>query len=218
MFLRYLYRNWYNIGGFVFLGVLVCCVLFWQDLGTLRGMLLLNFAGMLLHQYEEYGWPGGEPGVMNIALKKSNTPDSWPLNQKSAMITNVLCSYVFFLLPVFFPHAIWLGLAPMLAVFGQIVAHCIVNNRAMHTWYNPGMAAVLLWQLPLTVLYICYISINHLAGIGTWIFAVIYLVLYMFFFINKLTYSWLANKNGEYPFSTEEMRRYSSRWGNSSHP
>ncbi|MDE6018404.1 MAG: HXXEE domain-containing protein [Muribaculaceae bacterium] len=151
---------------------------------------------MLGHCLEEYGFPGGEPGVMNVAIHNSSEPDRWPLNQNSAFRTNIICCYVFFQIPVFIPdianpYLLWIALAPMLAVFGQIGAHAVVNNKNLHTWYNPGLANVVLWQVPLTSYFIYYIISNHLTNVWTWIFGVVYLVVYMFVGINKLTYSWL---------------------------
>jgi hypothetical protein len=77
--------HWYEVGAVVALGTVVWLILAWQDVGVLRRLLLLNFVALLVHQYKEYGWPGGEPAVMNIVIQRSPTPDRYPLNQNSAM-------------------------------------------------------------------------------------------------------------------------------------
>jgi hypothetical protein len=101
--MNYIRRNWYNIGLVVAIGTLIYLVLAWQSMDVLQCLLLLNFVAILLHQFEEYGWPGGEPAIMNMVIQPSDTPNRYPLNQNSAMITNVVVTYVFYLLPVFFP-------------------------------------------------------------------------------------------------------------------
>ena len=80
-------------------------------------LLLLNFVVLLVHQFEEYAWPGGFPATMNTVLQPSPTPDHYKLNQNSATAVNVLAAYGFYLIAVFFPTVIWLGLAPVLFGF-----------------------------------------------------------------------------------------------------
>jgi hypothetical protein len=180
----------------------------WSDLPVLQRLLIASFISILLHQFEEYGFPGGEPAIMNMVLQPSPTPERYPLNQNSALVTNVLCAYVFCLVPVFFPHVIWLGLAPMLSWFGQFIVHGIATNRKLKSLYNPGLGVVVFIQIPLAFYYIYYIQSHSLASVWDWVFAIVYLALYMSICLYKLTYSWLAKKNSPYPFAEVEMRRF----------
>src|SRR5207245_2575099 len=102
----------------------------------------------------EYGWPGGEPAIMNMVLQPSDAPDRYPLNQNSAMLVNVLITYGFYLVPVFFPKVIWLGLAPVLMGMLQFVVHGVVTNVKLKSIYNPGLAAVVFGHIPIGVFYI----------------------------------------------------------------
>jgi hypothetical protein len=68
-------RHWYEIGAVVAVGTVGWLILGWQDMSVLQRLLLLNFVVLLVHQYEEYGWPGGEPAIMNVVLRSSSTPD-----------------------------------------------------------------------------------------------------------------------------------------------
>jgi hypothetical protein len=45
-------------------------------------LLLLNFVVLLVHQFEEYGWPGGFPAIMNMVLQPSPTPDHYKLTSR----------------------------------------------------------------------------------------------------------------------------------------
>src|SRR5881227_2165940 len=96
-------RHWYDVGLVVALLASVALVVLWRDMDVLQRLLLLNFIVILVHQYEEYGWPGGEPAIMNLVIQPSATPNRYPLNQNSAMVINVLAAYAFYLVPVFFP-------------------------------------------------------------------------------------------------------------------
>lgn len=99
----------------------------WETIPRINSILWLSFVAILLHQFEEYRWPGYFPGIFNIALFKSES-DNYPLNKQSAMIINVVIAYVFYLLPVFFPSVVWLGMAPVLMGFFQIIFHGVVIN------------------------------------------------------------------------------------------
>ena len=139
--MRFCRRHWYEIGGIVAIGAIAYLVFFWNQMDLLVRVLLMSFIAILVHQYEEYGFPGGEPAIMNMALQPSDIPDRYPLNQNSAMITNVL-AWIVYLLPVFSPHLIWFGLAPILMGFSQFIVHGIATNIKMKSFYNPGLAAV----------------------------------------------------------------------------
>ncbi len=50
---------------------------------------------ILVHQFEEYRWPGYFAGLFNVVIFKSDIPDRYPLNTQSAMVINILIAYVF---------------------------------------------------------------------------------------------------------------------------
>ncbi|MBQ8703441.1 MAG: HXXEE domain-containing protein [Bacteroidales bacterium] len=130
---------------------------------------LMSFIAILVHQFEEYGWPGGEPAIMNIVLQGSDIPDHYPLNRFSAMLTNVVIAYTVYLLPVFFPNVIWLGLAPMFMGFMQFIVHGIATNIRLRSFYNPGLGAVVLLHYPIGIYYCWFVAHNGLATTGDWI-------------------------------------------------
>ena len=169
---------------------------------------MLNFIAILLHQFEEYGFPGGEPAIMNILLQNSPTPERYPLNQNAAMITNVVAGYIFYLIPVFFPNIIWIALAPILFGMSQFIIHGIVTNIKLKSFYNPGLGAVTLLHIPIGIYYIYYIQSNSLSSIWDWIIGIIYMIAFAFIVVNKMTRTWLADKDSPYHFSEEEMKRF----------
>ena len=206
--MKFFRRHWYNIG----LGVAVIAAIFlvlqWSSMCILQRVLLLNFIAILIHQFEEYGFPGGEPAIMNIVLQNSSTPEMYPLNQNAAMITNVVGSYGLYLLPVFFPNIIWLGLAPILFGMFQFIVHGIMTNIKLKSFYNPGLGAVTLLHIPLGIYYIYYIQSQELASVLDWVIGVVYMFLFAFIVVNKMTRIWLADKDSPYPFAEEEMKRF----------
>jgi hypothetical protein len=206
--MKTLRRHWYNIGGVMALFSIVILIYLWNDLGILQRLLFMNFIALLIHQYEEYGFPGGEPAIMNMVIQPSDTPDRYPLNQNSAMIINILAAYLFYLLPVFFPDRIWLGIAPTLFGFGQFVIHGIVTPKKLGKFYNPGLGAVVFLHFPIGTLILFHIISSRVAIPADWIAGVIYMFVFIFITLVKMTYTWLADKNSPYIFSKEEMRRF----------
>lgn len=206
--MNFLRRHWYTIGLVVAVGSIFVLIFAWQRLSVLQRLLLANFIGLLLHQYEEYGWPGGEPAVMNMVLRPSSTPERYPLNQQSAMVVNVLIVYVVYLLPVFFPNVIWLGLTPTLFGMVQFVIHGIITNIKLRTLYNPGLAAVVFIHIPIGIAYLYYIHAAGIVSLWDWVIGIVYLFLVAFLLLYKMTYSWMADKNSPYPFSAAEMKRF----------
>jgi hypothetical protein len=205
--MKFYRRHWYDIGGIIAIGAIAYLVVFWNQMDILVRVLLMSFIAILLHQYEEYGFPGGEPAIMNMALQNSDIPDRYPLNQNSAMVTNVICALIY-LLPVFLPHVIWLGLAPMLMGIMQFIVHGIATNIKMKSIYNPGLGAVVFLHFPIGIYYIWYIVSNGLVQATDWILAILYLAFIAGGIVNGLTYKVLANRNSKYPFDQVEMERF----------
>lgn len=205
--MKWFNRHWYNVGLVVAILTGIYLAFTWSDLTILTRLMALNFIAILLHQFEELGWPGGFPLQMNDIMWKSEFPDRYPLNQFSNMLGNVVASYIFYLLPVFFSDVIWLGLAPTLFGLGQLFVHGIVNNIKMRSLYNPGLFAVVCMHVPIGVYYINYINTNNLVTSTTWLFGLLYLAVFMVAFGLSL-YKLLADKNSKWAFTEDEMNRF----------
>ena len=167
-FLKTLCRHWYNVGLAVALCVLAVLMAGWNEMPMILRFNTISFIVMLVHQFEEYGFPGGEPMIMNRALQGSDIPDRYSLNQFSAMFTNVFFTYVIYLLPILLPNVIWLGIAPMLMGMMQFLVHGIMTNVRMKSIYNPGLGAVVFLYIPVGVCYFRYITVHQLADGAAW--------------------------------------------------
>ena len=204
--MRFIRRHWYTLG----LPIAIIAVM-WalvSDLTRVQWILLLNFVVLLLHQFEEYAWPGGEPWIINEVMQpKGSRPDRYPLNQNNAFVINVPMAWSFYLVPVFFPAAIWVGLAPVVFGFSQFGAHGIANNLKLKTLYNPGLAAVVLGHIPLGIWYLREVQTSG----RDWVFAILYFALFIVVGMLKIGYGVLADENSAYPFAPEEMERFGRR-------
>ncbi|MNO24905.1 hypothetical protein D3C76_147350 [compost metagenome] len=96
-------KYWQDLGLIIASLVCIYIIINWGTLSRINSILWLSFVAILLHQFEEYRWPGYFAGLFNKALFHSETPERYPLNKQSAMIINIIIAYVFYLPPVFFP-------------------------------------------------------------------------------------------------------------------
>jgi len=202
----YLRRNWYTMG--LIFGIIAAIVLIfiWDDISIIQRLLLLNFIAMTLHQFEEFGFPGGMPILLNVEKAKSEFPDRYPQNQNSVMVGNMLTVYVFYLLPVFFPEQIWFGLGGVLIGLSQLPVHLAVA-KMLKSIYAPGNFALIFGHVPIGIYFIYYGVTNDLISGWDWVFGVLVMLFVSFFIVAALGYKILADKHSPYPFSKEEMNR-----------
>ena len=206
--MKKLTRYWYDAGIVIAIITAIYLIINFNNIEILQRLQIISFMAMLIHQFEEYGFPGGEPAIMNIVLQGSDKPDRYPLNQFSAMFTNVLFSYVIYLLPVIFPNVIWLGIAPMLMGLMQFIIHGIMTNIKMKSIYNPGLGAVVFIHIPVGIYYLWYIASNNIATGTDWVIGIAYTIFATVFILGFLTYIVFANRNTKYVFDDVEMKRF----------
>ena len=199
-------HNWYKIG--LFIGIITAITLpfYWSDINIVQRLLLLNFIAMTVHQFEEFGYPGGVPYLMNVEQCHSEYPDRYPQNANAVMIGNVATTYIFYLLPVFFPNQIWFGLGGVIIGLLQITAH-VKLSMMLKSIYAPGNLAVFLGHIPIGIYFIYYgVTHNLISGLD-WILAIGVFLFVGVVIVGLLGYKILADKNSPYPFTKEEMSR-----------
>ena len=206
--MNYVIRRWYDIG--LVLAVLAIIWAMVGDLHTVQLILLLNFVVLVLHQFEEMRWPGGSPWILNEVFNRRDGPaDRYPLNQANCAFINVT-AWAFYLVPVFVPGAVWLGLAQVLfGMVGQLIVHGVVINTRLKTLYNPGLAAVVLGHIPLGIWYLVEVNGRSQLSGWDWLIGVLILAAFVRVVMLKVGYGLLADKNTRHPFEPDEMARWS---------
>lgn len=200
-------KYWQDIGAIV--AVVVCAYLLveYPNIQEVSVILWLSFVSILIHQFEEYRWPGYFPGIFNIVIFKSAIPERYPLNSQSAMVINLLIAYIFYLVPVFFTEQIWLGLAPVLMGFFQLIWHGVFANIKAKTIYNPGLLAVLFFHIPVGYRYIDYLVSHDLATKYNWILGIVYFAIATYILIVKGN-MWMKNEKSPFSFNNKQLGPY----------
>ncbi|CAJ1201140.1 hypothetical protein CPR19088_GLDEOEPO_00847 [Companilactobacillus paralimentarius] len=207
--MKFIRNHWYDIGAILGIVVIVLTIVYWNRMGTLKRIAVLNFIVILWHMFEEYRLPGGEGAITNLAMQPSEkgNADRYPLNQNNAMWINVFAAYVLYLFPIIWPELIWLSFMPIVFGLLQVIVHAIVTPKKLHTWYSPGEFAVVLGHLPLGV-YWFYYTVSH--GLLNWLnvlCGILYLVGFIVIGMKKIGYGLLADPNSPYPFPKSEFER-----------
>lgn len=209
--IKFLRRHWSKIGLFSAMVAGAYLIFAWNEIVLLQKLLILNFIAVLIHQFEEYSWPGGFPAVANKVFMPSLKLDRFmnPLNQNSSMVANLIFAYGFYLVPVFFPNVIWLGLAPVLiGLTMQVIGHVIYVNIKLRSFYSPGVFATVFGHVPIGVIYINHIIANNLVNLGDWLLAVVYMTVSMFLVFYIIEHKLLGGKHSPYPFDQDQMKRF----------
>ncbi|HEY4321009.1 MAG TPA: HXXEE domain-containing protein [Gemmatimonadales bacterium] len=209
--MKYYRHNWYNVGGVIF-AALSFVIGYWRtDFSLVQVVFIYSFMALLVHQFEEYAYPGGFPAIFNAdVFGEREVPDRYPLNANQCLITNVFLAYPFYLAAICWPRVIWLGSAVVLFGMLQFIVHGLVINVRRKSFYNPGLATVMFLFLPIGVYYFWYVTASKLATTGD-IIAGSALAIVAGFITVALPLWLLADRDSKYPFTDAEMRRKTPR-------
>lgn len=201
-------NNWYKLTIIAFIA-LSFFMGFWGHtiLSPIQVILTYSLMALLIHQFEEYVLPGGGPIVINKATfgEKTNFR-RYPGNLHSSMIVNN-SAYLVYIAAIIFPQLIWLGLGTMFFNLFQLIGHGIQMNKALKTWYNPGLLSVVFLFIPISIYYMIFVVNNGYVSGWDWLFgAIAFLALILLTTI--LPVQLLKDKNSPYIMSECQVEQF----------
>ena len=199
--------NWFNVGALLAMAIAGALALSGRRLSRSRLFSALNLAALMVHQFEEYGFPGYFPGMLNGGVFKSDKPDRYPLNTNSSLIVNAVAGYPFYLLAVLFPKRRSLGLAPVLFGFGQAVFHGIVPPLRAKARYGPGFLSAFFLHVPIGINYIRAVGSERPLERGEWARAAAYTLAFAALGIGG-PLRLLRNEESPYSFTERQVGPY----------
>lgn len=172
--MNFLRLHWQDVGiGFAIIGGMVLATVA-KQIDSFSILLWLSLISLLVHQFEEYRYPGYFPGMVNSVLFKSAKPDRYPLNTNTSLIVNVIVGWLAYFLAAFFGrHAIWLAMGTILVSAGNCIAHVFLFNIRGKTLYNPGLLTSVLLFLPIVIVFFKQIVQYHLASPSDWVCGIV---------------------------------------------
>ena len=200
-------RHWQDFGGVLAMAITGSLALIGKRLSRPQLFSALNLVAMLVHQFEEYGFPGFFPGQFNGALFKSDTPDRYPMNAHTAMVVNVGFLDGFYLLPVLFPRKAWLGLSTVLLGFGQVFAHWLLFPRRLRERWMPGGLSALFLFVPFGIAYLRALQEEQPPTRSDWLTAILVLPVFMVVGV-AVPQQVLKDKDSPYRFTDQQVGSY----------
>lgn len=158
---RWLKRDWAKTGFILSIFLFVFLIVFVKNSDFVLFLILLQTPLYMLHETEEYVFPGGFAKFFNVEIFKLETTDA-PLGENFIFYVNV--TLVWIILPVFgllsiqdYRFGLWI---PYFSFFAG-VAHIALGLKARKL-YNPGLFVSLTVNIPSGLWSVMYL---HKKGI-----------------------------------------------------
>jgi len=162
------------------------------QIGSFEWLYWLSLPLYMIHQFEEYVYPGGFKEELNKVLLNENS-SSEILTDKAALVVNI--GFIWILTPVL------IVLGAISIVFPVILMTLVAFNGFIHLVvsirfkrYNPGLIASLIFNIPLGLYVLIGLSLNSMATgfelfIGIIIGLILHMGLFVFLLMRKRKYS-----------------------------
>jgi len=158
-FIRWLKRDWAKVGLILSIYLFILLFVFVRKDDFVVFILLLQTPLYMLHQTEEYIFPGGFGKFFNTKIFNLETEDK-PVDENFIFYVNVILIWI--ILPLFgvlstldYQYGLWI---PYFSLFAGI-AHILLAIKA-GKFYNPGLVASLFINIPVGFWSILFL-INH---------------------------------------------------------
>ncbi|MCP4610143.1 MAG: HXXEE domain-containing protein [Planctomycetes bacterium] len=158
-YFHWLKRDWAKAGLFISIFLFVFLFAFVKATDFVLFLLLLQTPLYMLHETEEYIFPGGFGKFFNIDILKLETEDK-PVDENFVFYVNVILVWI--ILPIFgllaannYQYGLWI---PYFSFFAG-VAHIALGIKARKP-YNPGLLISLLLNIPVGTWSILYL-VDH---------------------------------------------------------
>lgn len=155
-YFAWLKRDWAKVGFILSIFLFVFLFVFVKNTDFVLFLLLLQTPLYMLHQTEEYIFPGGFARFFNIDILKLDSADK-PVDENFILYVNV--GLIWIILPLFgllatknLQYGLWI---PYFSFFAG-VAHIALGIKARKR-YNPGLIISLLLNIPVGAWSVLYL-------------------------------------------------------------
>jgi hypothetical protein len=145
--LNLIYKHWASFGGLLALSIITTVLILPNNLSYINSLLWIHLAFLLIHQFEEYIYPGGFKDFFNKNISGKNLITRHPLNNKGIVLVNVLLGWsAYGISAIYGEKYIWLALGLTgITIFNGIM-HTLMF--IIHKKYNPGFFSSLFLFIP----------------------------------------------------------------------
>ena len=154
-----IYKYWAKLGGLLALSIILTVLFIPNNLSYLNSLLWIHFATLLIHQFEEYVYPGGFKEFFNEKIWNKNRILKNPLNNTGVILVNVILGWsAYTISAVNGDNYIWLALGLTGITILNGIMHTIMF--IIHKKYNPGFFSGLFLFIPFGS-YLMYILLEE---------------------------------------------------------
>ena len=192
-------NHWFTAS--LILAIIIFPIIIFAPLDFTQKILIALIVCILLHFFEEFGFPGGFPYLGMKILMKSNekNPAKWGANNLCSLFGNCGFMFLIYIVP-FFTEIKFFTLAAILFTFLEFFMHVVLFNVSLKTFYNPGLITAVFGMTPITIYYFYETYGQNLYNFLDYIFAFAWCIaVFMFCFRSPLY--WKLGKISGYPFT-----------------
>lgn len=156
--MKWIHKNWAVIGGIIALATISYVLFIDPQLADIESLLWLHFALLLIHQFEEYVYPGGFKEFFQENIWKKNPIMRSPLNDNGILLVNVCLGWTaYFLSALCGTQVLWLavGLVGVSILNGIMHSVMFFYKRK----YNPGFLSGLFLFIPFGIFALSKLAI-----------------------------------------------------------
>lgn len=160
-YITWLKQNWAHTGLVLSIYLTIFLFAFVKNQDHTLFLLLMTIPLYMIHQTEEYIFPGGFAKFFNLDIFKVGREDA-PMGTEFIFYVNIL--YIWILLPVFgilasydYTYGIWMSYFFFFAGVGHIALGIKAKKK-----YNPGLVVSCLINIPYGAYLVYYLYQNHL--------------------------------------------------------
>lgn len=189
-------NNWHYVS--VFLAGLTALLAVFLPVNDTQKCILAADTILLLHFFEEFGFPGGFPLMGIRILMGSDEMDKtkWSCNNLSSMFGNWGFLCLVYILPLFLPGVRFMTMAAMLFLFAEVFMHLILFNVRLRTKYNAGMITGVFGAGAIGIYYFMHVFDSSAFFWYDYLLAVIWFAASFAFFFRSKLYWDLGKKEG----------------------
>lgn len=193
-------NHWYTVS--LILAIIILPIIIFAPLDFTQKILLALIVCILLHFFEEFGFPGGFPylGMKVLMKSEEKNPAKWGANNLCSLFGNWGFMILIYVLPLIVTNIKFFTLAAVLFTFLEFFMHIVLFNVSLKTFYNPGLITAVFGMTPITIYYFYETYGQNLYSFSDYILALIWCIaVFMFSFRSPLY--WKLGKISGYPFT-----------------
>lgn len=155
--MHFITKYWAKAGGAIAAAIIIIVSISKESALSLKTAALFNLSFLMLHQFEEYVYPGGFKEFFNSNIGGRNRIVKFSITDTAIIVVNVVIGWGFYFLAVMIPDIILVSFTLITSLMNGIV-HSAALLRFRK--YNPGLITGSFLFIPFTLYSISQISGN----------------------------------------------------------